>query len=231
MKLVDTNPKTRFGMAKPGIADVPPVALIHLGLAMRDGARKYGRANYREHPVTASVYYEAATRHLMAWWDGEENAEDSGVHHLGHVMACCAILLDTQAQKTLNDDRPKPTGRFAELIAQLTVPMNEENGDHGASGIVDSPAEALVLDRILGGLEEKPGNNEDDEWEEPGIDECVNAANKWLNDAQNHAEEIRRSSLLHDWLNENDATSVSDLGEPYQRVLFANWLRDKGGSI
>ncbi len=231
MKLVDTNPKTRFGMAKPGVADVPPVALIHLGLAMRDGAQKYGRVNYREHPVTASVYYEAAMRHLMAWWDGEDSAEDSGVHHLGHVMACCAILLDTEAQGTLNDDRPKPTGRFAELIAQLTAPMNGAEGDHWASSIVDSPAEASMLDRILGGSEEQRGNEDEDKWEEPGIDECVNAVNQWLNDAQNHAEEIRRSSLLHDWLNENDAASVSDLGEPYQRVLFANWLRHQGGRI
>lgn len=126
MNLPDSNPKTRFGVAKPGIADVPMAALLHLGLAMRDGKQKYGRTNWREHEVTAFVYFDAAFRHLAAWWDGEEVAPDSGVHHLGHVMACCSILLDAQAQGKLQDDRPSVPGQFSRLVAQLTRPMDEK---------------------------------------------------------------------------------------------------------
>lgn len=119
----DDNPKTRFGLAKPPIALIPGPALIQTAEAMRDGARKYGPANWREKPVTTSTYTSAAMRHLLAWIDGEENAPDSGVHHLGHVMGCIAILIDAQAQGTLNDDRPTP-GRSGQLLSDLTRPMD-----------------------------------------------------------------------------------------------------------
>jgi hypothetical protein len=121
----DDNPKTRFGLTKPAMSVVPAPALVHLMRAMMDGARKYEPFNWRRQNVSSSIYYDAALRHLMAWFDGEEIAEDSGVHHLGHVMACCAILLDAQAQGTLNDNRPVP-GRFAELVKAFTAPLSEK---------------------------------------------------------------------------------------------------------
>ena len=118
--LPDDNPKTRYGVAKPAMSVVPPDALIHLMRAMANGAAKYGAFNWRDRNVSSSVYYDAALRHLMAWFDGEEVASDSGVHHLGHVMACCAILLDAAENGGLNDNRPKP-GRFGALVEKFTV--------------------------------------------------------------------------------------------------------------
>ena len=102
----DGNPKTAIGMTKPPLSVVPPVAMFHLGQAMQDGERKYGLMNWREHSVSSSVYYNAAMRHIMSWWDGQEKAHDSGVHHLAHAMACMAIILDAQSLGQLNDDRP-----------------------------------------------------------------------------------------------------------------------------
>jgi len=115
----DDNPKTAIGMTKPPLHFIPPVALIHLGLGMENGGSKYGLMNWREHKVSSSVYYDAALRHLLAWWDGQDVAEDSGVHHLGHVMACCAILLDAETNLKLNDDRPKFDGQVSALIEAL----------------------------------------------------------------------------------------------------------------
>jgi hypothetical protein len=120
--LPDGNPKTRFGVAKPPIALIPGPALIHMADAFRDGAKKYGPANWRIDPVTTSTYVNAALRHILAYYDGETNAPDSGVHHLGHAAGCLAILLDAEAQGTLNDDRPTP-GRTSELIAEKTTPL------------------------------------------------------------------------------------------------------------
>jgi hypothetical protein len=74
--------------------------------AFADGAEKYGPYNWREARISASTYYAAALRHMMAWWDGEEVAQDSGVHHLGHAAACIAMLLDTMGSERLNDNRP-----------------------------------------------------------------------------------------------------------------------------
>lgn len=108
--LPDTNPKTAVGMAKPALHAIPPVALLHLGAAMMDGKAKYGLTNWREHRITMGVYYDAMLRHLLAWWDGEDGAPDSGHHHLAHVMACAAIVLDAESMGRVNDDRPEVPG-------------------------------------------------------------------------------------------------------------------------
>ena len=116
-KTAAPNPKDLIGVRKvPTLSVIPSPGLIHCGRAMKNGSEKYGRFNWREHPVLATVYLDAAMRHLMAWADGEEDAADSGVHHLGHVMACCAILLDAQEAENLIDDRvPGPAAELLEL--------------------------------------------------------------------------------------------------------------------
>ena len=105
-KKLGKNPKDRIANKKISLTKFPPVALIHGAHAMNDGAAKYGPYNWRENAVIASIYIDAAMRHLLSWFDGEEAASDSEVHHLGHAMACCAILLDAQATGNLIDDRP-----------------------------------------------------------------------------------------------------------------------------
>jgi hypothetical protein len=120
--LPDDNPKTRFGVAKPSVTLIPGPALIHCALAFRDGATKYGPANWRVDPVTASTYTDAAFRHLLDYWDGEDRASDSGVLHLAHAMACLAILIDAQEQGTLKDDRPTK-GTTPRVIEENTRPI------------------------------------------------------------------------------------------------------------
>lgn len=119
VELPDTNPKSRIGLTKPSLGAIPSAALLHLGGAMADGRDKYGLFNWREHSVAASVYEDAIWRHLLAWRDGEDTARDSGHHHLAHVMACCAILLDAAETGNLIDDRG-PTGAAADLIDAWT---------------------------------------------------------------------------------------------------------------
>lgn len=112
------NPKDLIGNKKPSLSPIPVVSLLHLGAAMADGERKYGLCNWRENEVLSSVYYNAALRHLMSWWDGEQRADDSGVHHLGHAMACLAIILDAESINKLSDDRPIP-GKFSDALRDL----------------------------------------------------------------------------------------------------------------
>jgi len=104
-KPVDANLKTVAALGKPRLSDVPPVALFALGAAMSNGKDKYGRFNWRDTGTTSSVFYDAMQRHLAQWYSGEDFAEDSKVHHLGHIMASCAILMDSEFQGSLNDDR------------------------------------------------------------------------------------------------------------------------------
>jgi hypothetical protein len=103
----DDNPKTIYGEAKPKLSDTPPIGIRELGKVHSMGAEKYGRFNWREHSVSASVYYDAAWRHLSAWFEGENADPESGLPHLAHVMACMNILLDADEHGKLNDNRPK----------------------------------------------------------------------------------------------------------------------------
>ena len=102
------NPKDLIGLTKVDLSLVPPASLIEQARAMENGAIKYGAYNWREHPVLARVYLSAAQRHLADWLDGEEIAEDSGVHHLGHALACIGIIVDAMHTGNLIDNRPLP---------------------------------------------------------------------------------------------------------------------------
>lgn len=117
--LPDNNPKTVFGMKKPPLGLIPSPSLIHLAIAMELGAAKYGPYNWRHQEISSMVYLNAAERHLRSWLDGEDNDPESGASHLGHVMACCAILLDAQTIGNLVDTRP-PAAPTADLIRAFT---------------------------------------------------------------------------------------------------------------
>lgn len=115
----DTNPKTQYGLAKPSLTYVPPTALFEVGRVMEIGATKYGPMNWRHDPVSYSTYVNAALRHLLAAWDGEDCDRDTKLKHLAHAAANLLILLDAEAQSTLFDDRPK-RGSLDEFLAANT---------------------------------------------------------------------------------------------------------------
>jgi hypothetical protein len=112
-----TNPKDLVGSAKVSITKLPAIATVQGAMAMMDGAGKYGPYNWRKNRVIASIYVDAIYRHAMAWYEGQESAGDSSVHHLGHVIACAGIILDAQATGNLVDDR----------ILAASVPGEEGN--------------------------------------------------------------------------------------------------------
>ncbi len=102
----DTNPKDSVGVRKVPFSTVPSEVIARLGLAMMEGALKYGRHNYRAVGVRASVYYDALMRHVTAWWEGENVDPESGENHLIKAMACLAVLFDSCHIGNWTDDRP-----------------------------------------------------------------------------------------------------------------------------
>lgn len=110
----DNNPKTALGSKKLPLEVVPPSAMHALAEAFADGANKYGSYNWRSKTVSSSIYYAAALRHMQAWWDGEDVASDSRIHHLHHALACLAIVVDAGSIGKLNDNRP-PKGAAADM--------------------------------------------------------------------------------------------------------------------
>jgi hypothetical protein len=75
-------------------------------------------------------------RHMDAYMSGEEFDPVDGSHHLGNVMACCAIVLDAKAANKLSDDRPpsvdvRPTYQWAEdVMARLRRQYADKASKH-----------------------------------------------------------------------------------------------------
>lgn len=105
----DTNPKDAIGASKAPFSTVSAAVVSEIGLAMLEGALKYGRHNYRVFGVRSSVYYDAAKRHLESYWEGEDIDPDSKLLHLSKAMASLAVLLDATLSGMVNDDRPPRT--------------------------------------------------------------------------------------------------------------------------
>jgi len=101
----DANPKDGIGATKLPLSLVPATAIALASLAHLDGALKYGTWNWRKAGVRASIYADAAKRHIDAWFNGEETDPDSGLPHLAHALACLNIIVDAEACGKLTDDR------------------------------------------------------------------------------------------------------------------------------
>ncbi len=104
--LAKANPKDLIGAKKVPLGLLPAAGKIQGALAMANGAKKYKPYNWRQNKVQYSIYLDALERHLLALRDGEDIASDSGVHHLGHIIAGASILADCIAGDFLIDDRP-----------------------------------------------------------------------------------------------------------------------------
>lgn len=127
-KATTVNPKDLLGSKKVPMGQVLPVAMAHESCAMLDGDLKYGFRNWRQKPVVARIYIDAALRHIQQWAEGEETADDSGVHHLGHARACLGILLDAQETGNLIDDRA--AGVFTKTANKLSEWVKERMRKH-----------------------------------------------------------------------------------------------------
>ena len=114
-----SNPKDSVGIKRVPFSTVPSVPIAEVGLAMLEGALKYGRHNYRAVGVRSSVYYDAAMRHLTRWWEGEDIDPDSGLPHIVKCLASLVVLRDSQIQGNVVDDRPPPSPEWATELSLL----------------------------------------------------------------------------------------------------------------
>lgn len=120
-----TNPKDLVGSGKLPISLVPQTGVILEALAFTEGGLKYGAHNYRAMGVRSSIYIDAAFRHIMKWWNGEEHDPKTKVPHLASARACLNVILDSQVMDMLTDDRPPTNLPMVALIDKLA-----ENVDH-----------------------------------------------------------------------------------------------------
>jgi len=103
----DTPPTgIKHDAGKPQFSLIDPHALFGLAKVLTYGAQKYAARNW-ENGMRWSRVFDAAMRHLWAWWQGEKNDPESGMPHLDHAL-CCVHFLSAYEKRNFStfDDRP-----------------------------------------------------------------------------------------------------------------------------
>ena len=101
-----SNPKDIVGGNKVSMSCVPMNVIMEASLGLAEGMCKYGRHNYREVGVRASIYYDALMRHIADWWEGEDIDPDSGLSHVTKAISDLIVLRDSMLRDNWTDDRP-----------------------------------------------------------------------------------------------------------------------------
>jgi hypothetical protein len=100
-----------------------------VGVAMLEGACKYGRHNYRKSGVRSSVYYDATRRHLEAWWEGQDIDPESGLSHVTKAIASLFVLRDAMIRDMVEDDRPPKSKDFITELNKIAGEIIDRHSD------------------------------------------------------------------------------------------------------
>ena len=135
------NPKDMVGVAKWRQSFcISPRVMWGVGVAMLEGALKYGRFNYRRAGVRASIYVDAAKGHIDSWIEGENIDADSRLHHLDKAIASLIVVRDSIYEGNFVDDRPMRHRGFDQQRAELQQTVDwlfERYGEDAARPITE----------------------------------------------------------------------------------------------
>lgn len=57
------------------------------------GSKKYADNNWQKVDNSRTRYYDAAMRHIDAWFNGDLKDDETGLHHLAHAICCLMFLM------------------------------------------------------------------------------------------------------------------------------------------
>lgn len=138
-----TNPKDSIGIRKAPMSTVPSGVMAEIGVAMLEGSAKYGRHNYREAGVRASVYYDALMRHIIDWWEGEDIDPDSQMSHVTKAITTLVVLRDAMMQDMLEDDRPPKSKAFYARLNKLAGEILDKHADKNPKHVTERNKEVI----------------------------------------------------------------------------------------
>lgn len=99
-------PAKKFDAGKPSLSLLDNAALLEMARVLDFGAEVYDRYNWRK-GMQWSRLIDASLRHINAFNDGEDLAEDSQLNHLAHAAVCLTFLLRYHKDRNGTDDRFK----------------------------------------------------------------------------------------------------------------------------
>jgi hypothetical protein len=145
MQTQPENPKHYAGAIKVPFADLPMIVMAEVGVAMHEGARKYGAFNWRATPIRASDYFSAAQRHLAQWFELGENLDPTcGLSHITKAIACLIVLRDAQINGMVKDDRPPAVNGDHWYALEAVVRAMQETHPDAKARVTDWPDDKEV---------------------------------------------------------------------------------------
>lgn len=103
-KGLDDEKGTKFDDGKTPLNLLSSKWLLGVGEVLKFGAKKYEAHNWRR-GIASSRLIDAASRHLLAFNDGEDNDPETGLSHLLHASCCLMFLYELSQTKPELDDR------------------------------------------------------------------------------------------------------------------------------
>lgn len=85
---------TKHDAGKPRWSLLPEGVVSEVVHVLEFGAARYGADNWKYVADPCPRYYDAAMRHINAWWEGSQvNDPETGKNHLAHAICCLMFLL------------------------------------------------------------------------------------------------------------------------------------------
>lgn len=72
---------------------LPMESVIDVIKVLMFGSKKYADDNWKIVPDAHKRYKDASMRHLMAYFAGEKNDEETGLSHLSHCVCCLLFMI------------------------------------------------------------------------------------------------------------------------------------------
>ena len=98
--IVQGNSETYFAVSAIKLSDCYKTLLILLehyysiSININEiGTVVQGADNWQKVDNARTRYFDAAQRHILAWWQGEQTDSESGKHHLAHAVCCLMFLM------------------------------------------------------------------------------------------------------------------------------------------
>jgi len=110
----------KFDTNKPRWSLLPEGAVQEVIEVLEFGAAKYSENNWQKVPDARTRYYDAAMRHLDAWWGGQKADPETGKSHLAHAV-CCLMFL-----QWLDSNQVKVPPDLQEQLARIKLAQGRE---------------------------------------------------------------------------------------------------------
>lgn len=95
----------KFDQGKPRLSLLPTHAIMEAAGVMTFGAQKYGDKNWMQGDMRVTRLWDAAVRHMVAFFHGEDTDPESGKSHLAHAICNMSMIHEIIRIGCGQDDR------------------------------------------------------------------------------------------------------------------------------